>query len=72
MLTLRDRIKLHEGLRLQPYLCPAGAWTIGYGHKIRKHEKFTRLTIDQAERLLDRDIRNRGGGSEIHVSRQQV
>jgi len=56
MLTLRDRIKLHEGLRFEPYLCPAGAWTIGYGHKIRKHEKFTRLTIDQAERLLDRDI----------------
>ena len=56
MILLRNRIKLHEGLRLEPYLCPAGAWTIGYGHKIRKHEKFTRLTIDQAERVLDADI----------------
>jgi len=56
MMLLRNRIKLHEGLRLEPYLCPAGAWTIGYGHKIRKHEKFMRLTIDKAERLLDADI----------------
>lgn len=25
-------IKKYEGLRLNAYLCPAGVWTIGYGH----------------------------------------
>ena len=25
-------IKQHEGLRLEAYRCPAGVFTIGYGH----------------------------------------
>lgn len=25
-------IRTHEGLRLKSYLCPAGKWTVGYGH----------------------------------------
>ena len=25
-------IKHHEGVRLQPYLCPAHLWTVGIGH----------------------------------------
>jgi lysozyme len=29
-----DLIKHYEGLRLKPYRCPAGLWTIGYGHLI--------------------------------------
>ena len=27
-----ELIKSFEGLRLNAYLCPAGVWTIGYGH----------------------------------------
>ena len=27
-----DLIKKHEGLVLKAYKCPAGVWTIGYGH----------------------------------------
>jgi lysozyme len=27
-----ELIKAHEGLRLRAYICPAGVWTIGYGH----------------------------------------
>ena len=27
-----DLIKKYEGLRLEAYKCPAGVWTIGYGH----------------------------------------
>ena len=30
--TFLDQIKRHEGLRLEAYLCPAGALTVGYGH----------------------------------------
>lgn len=27
-------IKHHEGVRLKPYKCPAGLWTVGVGHLI--------------------------------------
>ena len=49
-------IKKFEGLRLTSYLCPAGAWTIGYGStfyengsKVQEGEK---ITIDRADGLL--------------------
>ncbi len=49
-----DLIKKYEGLRLEAYLCPAGVWTIGYGHTagVRKGMK---ITADQAEEYLRRD-----------------
>ncbi len=56
-MTLKDRIKEHEGLRLKRYKDPKGNWTIGYGHLIRPGEKLTRITKAQAEDLLDQDIR---------------
>ena len=28
----KSLIKKYEGLRLTAYKCPAGVWTIGYGH----------------------------------------
>ena len=30
--ALRAMIRRFEGLRLNPYRCPAGVWTCGYGH----------------------------------------
>jgi len=32
MKLLYDLIRRFEGLRLKPYLCPAGVPTVGYGH----------------------------------------
>lgn len=29
---VRDLIAKWEGFRAEAYLCPAGVWTIGYGH----------------------------------------
>ncbi len=29
-----QRLCLHEGIRLQPYKCPAGYWTIGVGRNL--------------------------------------
>ena len=29
-----QRLCLHEGIRLQPYKCPAGYWTIGVGLRV--------------------------------------
>lgn len=31
---LLEQLRLHEGLRLSAYLCPAGYWTIGYGRNL--------------------------------------
>ncbi|MCL4735370.1 MAG: glycoside hydrolase family protein [Candidatus Omnitrophica bacterium] len=30
-------IRLNEGLRLKPYRCPAGKWTIGVGYNMEAH-----------------------------------
>ncbi|MDR0449164.1 MAG: lysozyme [Rickettsiales bacterium] len=50
-------IKKHEGLRLAPYKCPAGLWTIGYGHLILPGENFGGpITQEEASGLLRKDI----------------
>ncbi len=50
-----NRLKQEEGFRSKPYYCPKGHLTIGYGHKILPNEKFTSVTIKQAEQMLGRD-----------------
>lgn len=32
MADIIEQLKLHEGVRLKPYKCSAGKWTIGVGH----------------------------------------
>ena len=32
-----EAIKHYEGFKAEPYLCPAGKWTIGYGHLCDKN-----------------------------------
>lgn len=50
-----DIIKKYESVRLEAYCCPAGVWTIGWGHTngVRKGERITR---QQAEMLLLEDV----------------
>jgi lysozyme len=50
-----ELIKEYEGLHLTPYLCPAGVWTVGYGHT-RSVRAGMRLTPHEAEELLDDDL----------------
>lgn len=54
-----DLIKHYEGYSLEPYICPAGYLTIGWGHVITEAEAF-RLTagisITEAQQLFDYDI----------------
>lgn len=52
-----ELIKNSEGLRLSPYLCPAGLLTIGYGHVIRNGEVIRDLDEEAAELLLQEDVR---------------
>ena len=51
-------IRKHEGLSLDPYVCPAGKLSIGYGHVILPHERHLTAGITQAEAegLMLRDL----------------
>lgn len=49
-------IKKFEGFSAQAYLCPAGKWTIGYGHVLPQHALRRQVTIEQADKLLRKDL----------------
>lgn len=46
----------HEGLRLKAYKCPAGVWTIGYGHTGGIVQGQT-ISKQQAVEFLKQDLR---------------
>lgn len=48
-------IKSFEGCRLNAYKCPAGIWTIGYGHTAGVKEG-DKITQEEAEDLLRNDL----------------
>lgn len=50
-----DLIKKYEGCRLDAYKCPAGVWTIGYGHT-GDVKPDQRITQAQAEAILIADL----------------
>ncbi len=50
-----ELIKQFEGLRLEAYLCPAGIWTIGYGHTSGVSPNPF-ITIQEADEYLHRDV----------------
>lgn len=47
--------KLDPERRAHPYICPAGYWTIGYGHLC--DSKHPPITQDEAEEYLVADLR---------------
>lgn len=49
-------IKTFEGLRLRAYKCPAGKWTIGYGHTGPDVHPGLEITKERAEELLRQDL----------------
>ena len=53
-------IRSFEGLRLKAYRCPAGIWTIGYGHTTAagppEVREGMRITAAEAEAILKRDL----------------
>ena len=52
---MQRMIKNWEGLRLKAYRCPAGVWTIGYGHTRTAHSGQV-ITREQAEALFADDL----------------
>lgn len=51
----RELLRDFEGLRLMAYICPAGVWTIGYGHT-KNVVPGQVITLVDAELLLAQDI----------------
>lgn len=49
-------IKDFEGCKLHAYICPAGKWTIGYGHTKGVNKRTGKITQEQAEQLLKEDV----------------
>lgn len=64
---LIEAIKGFEGFRAEAYKCPAGVWTIGYGHT-GGVKKGKRVSPARAEELLRQDLRS----AEASVSRLGV
>lgn len=66
-------IRLHEGFRPTAYRCPAGVWTIGYGHTagVKAGDRCTR---EEAAKWLEEDLKpvedflNRSG---VKLTQQQ-
>lgn len=44
------------GFAATPYMCPAGYRTIGWGHRVMQGESFSRITAQDADRLLADDV----------------
>jgi len=59
-------IEQYEGLRLDAYRCPAGIWTIGYGHTRGVHPGMI-ITQEQAQQALQDDLLTAQGTVENAV-----
>lgn len=51
-----DMIAGYEGCRLKAYKCPAGVWTIGYGHTAGVKQGDRLESKEEAKQLLLKDI----------------
>ena len=68
-----DLIRHHEGFRADAYRCPAGVWTIGYGHTSAAGPPAVRpgMTISEAEALavLAADVKQFEAGVRASLRR---
>ena len=53
--SMIDEVKKHEGWRANAYICPAGVWTIGYGHTGTAKRGMS-ISKAEGERLLKKDL----------------
>lgn len=51
-----ELVAKYEGCRLQAYKCPAGVWTIGYGHTAGVQPGDTLPSQERAKALLKEDL----------------
>lgn len=67
----KEIIKEFENLRLQAYLCPAGVWTIGWGHT-KGVKPGMKITEREAEELLEQDMLEAAKALEDVVCRLSI
>ena len=60
-------IKQFEGVRLTAYKCPAGMYTIGYGHT-RGVTRGMKITEEEASAYLASDLLNSQTAAEPYAS----
>lgn len=51
-----ELIKKFEGFSEAPYVCSGGYLTIGYGHKLLPSDRFNKVSLEKAEKLLKKDL----------------
>lgn len=56
-----ELIAKYEGCRLEAYKCPAGVWTIGYGHTAGVAQGQKLASQEAAKVLLKEDLKKYGG-----------
>lgn len=56
-----ELIAKYEGCRLEAYKCPAGVWTIGYGHTAGVVQGQKLASQREAKALLKEDLKKYGG-----------
>lgn len=65
VMSVSDRgvelIARYEGCRLEAYKCPAGVWTIGYGHTAGVNPGDRLSCKEDAKALLKEDLKKYGG-----------
>ena len=66
---MKDRVRLHEGVRTSMYLDTLGKATIGIGHLIKPHEREryaegVEISMDEVEELFEMDLNRAAAGAE--------
>ena len=69
---LKDRVRIHEGVRTQMYLDSLGKATIGIGHLIQPHERDryregVEISMEEVEELFDIDLNRAAAGADLLI-----
>ncbi len=51
-----DLVKRREGFSPTPYVCPAGKWTVGFGHTDGVTADTPRITEEEASEMLAKEL----------------
>lgn len=67
-----ELVAKYEGCRLQAYKCPAGVWTIGYGHTAGVKEGDALPSQEYAKKLLKEDLAKYGASVNNCVKKGMI
>jgi len=67
-----DLVARYEGCRLEAYICPAGKWTIGYGHTKDVKPGDRLASQEDAKRLLKEDLEKYGSYVNEFVEKGKI